>query len=110
MWSWQDNNKIQENREYIEEKEEPKHQEEISSTPQQSSRHPSPQKSSSRRIHKNWSIQELLDVTRHLDANDYSMFCLFAGCDPIEFHDANKKEKWRKAMHEEILSIEKNDI
>ncbi|XP_073112193.1 uncharacterized protein [Elaeis guineensis] len=35
--------------------------------------------------------------------------CRLPSCDPIEFHDANKEEKWRNAMHEEILSIEKND-
>ena len=51
----------------------------------------------------------MLDVTRRLDVNVYTMFCFFANCDPIEFHEANKEEKWKKAMHEEISSIEKND-
>ena len=36
-------------------------------------------------------------------------FALFADCNPITFQEANKEIKWRRAMDEEIKSIEKND-
>ena len=36
-------------------------------------------------------------------------FALFADCDPTTFEIAVKEEKWKKAMDEEINSIERND-
>lgn len=36
-------------------------------------------------------------------------FALFADCDPINFDEASKDDKWKKAMDEEISSIVKND-
>ena len=36
-------------------------------------------------------------------------FALFADCDPMTFEIAVKEEKWKKAMDEEINSIERND-
>nr|XP_010909942.1 uncharacterized protein LOC105035927 [Elaeis guineensis] len=52
--------------------------------------------------HISMSKNRMFELSLHVDDST----C----CDPIEFHDANKEEKWTKAMHEEILSIEKNDI
>ena len=36
-------------------------------------------------------------------------FALFLDCDPITFQEAVKESKWKKAMTEEIRSIEKNN-
>ena len=36
------------------------------------------------------------------------MFCLLSGCEPVSFDQAVQDEKWKKAMEEEISSIEKN--
>ena len=36
-------------------------------------------------------------------------FALFSDCDPIDFENAVKEEKWRKAMDDEIDSIKRND-
>jgi hypothetical protein len=42
-------------------------------------------------------------------SNPITHFALFADCDPTTFETAVKEEKWRKAMDDEINSIEKND-
>lgn len=36
-------------------------------------------------------------------------FALFSDCDPTTFESTVKEEKWRKAMDDEIDSIERND-
>ena len=36
-------------------------------------------------------------------------FFFFFDCDPTTFESVVKEEKWRKAIDEEINSIEKND-
>ena len=44
-----------------------------------------------------------------IDVNeDVSHFALFADCDPTDFENAIKEEKWRKAMDDEIDAIERN--
>ena len=44
-----------------------------------------------------------------IDVNeDVSHFAWFADCDPTTFENAVKEEKWRKAMDDEIDSIERN--
>ena len=44
-----------------------------------------------------------------IDVNeDVSHFALFADCDPTTFENAVKEEKWRKAMDDEIDTIERN--
>ena len=55
------------------------------------------------------SSQELYDVTEEVEENDAVFFAFFAGEDPISFDDAHQEEKWRRAMKEEIGSIERND-
>ena len=42
-------------------------------------------------------------------SNPITHFGFFADCDPTTFESAVKEEKWRKAMDDEINSIEKND-
>ncbi|KAK3026411.1 hypothetical protein RJ639_041423 [Escallonia herrerae] len=51
------------------------------------------------------SLEEIYD---DLNQNQ-GMFCLFADTEPIDFEEASRSEKWRKAMNEEIGAIEKND-
>ena len=36
-------------------------------------------------------------------------FALFADCDPVTFEEAVKQSKWRKAMDEELATIERNN-
>ncbi|GLU18737.1 hypothetical protein SLE2022_350210 [Rubroshorea leprosula] len=43
------------------------------------------------------------------ESNDVTLFCLFADIEPINFNEAAKDEKWRKAMDEEMNAIKKND-
>ena len=68
--------------------------------------------SSGRAAQKTRRIQELYDVTRRIDGSneeDFTMFCLFTGSNPISFEEAHQEEKWRLAMHEEIQAIERNN-
>ncbi|KAK3026762.1 hypothetical protein RJ639_040301 [Escallonia herrerae] len=44
------------------------------------------------------------------DRDKEHMLCLFVNTEPIDFDEASRSEKWRKAMNEEINAIEKNDI
>ncbi|KAK3026409.1 hypothetical protein RJ639_041421 [Escallonia herrerae] len=44
------------------------------------------------------SLEEIYD---DLNQNQ-GMFCLFADTEPIDFEEASRSEKWRKAMNEEI--------
>ena len=53
---------------------------------------------------KTRSIQDLYEVTTLLN-----LIYLFANEEIIFFEDAIKDEKWRKAMNEEIKTIEKNE-
>jgi len=55
------------------------------------------------------SIQEIYDVTEIINFNDVNIFWLFSGNDPITFEEAYQKDKWKKAMKEEINSIIKNN-
>ena len=51
---------------------------------------------SGRLAQKTRSIQKLYDVTRRIDSSikeDFTMFCLFAGSDPISFEKAYQEEK-----------------
>ena len=43
------------------------------------------------------------------DDDSLAHFALFADCDPVTFQDAVKELQWKKAMDEEISSIEKNN-
>lgn len=36
-------------------------------------------------------------------------FALYADCDPVSYEEAAQQSKWRKAMDDEIVAIEKND-
>ncbi|KAK3004468.1 hypothetical protein RJ639_018181 [Escallonia herrerae] len=51
------------------------------------------------------SLKEIYDNLNH----NQGMFCLFADTEPIDFDEASRSEKWRKAMNKEIGAIKKND-
>jgi len=53
------------------------------------------------------NLEELYDATQVME--DTSLFCFFADNNPLSFNEAVTKEKWIKAMDEEIHAIEKND-
>jgi hypothetical protein len=63
--------------------------------------------SSRERTPKVRSLQEIYEVTEN--QNDLTLFCLFAGCEPIGFEEAVQSKRWRDAMNQEIKAIEKND-
>ena len=50
------------------------------------------------------SLQELYDQT-----DEMHLVCLLADAEPITFEEAYREETWRKAMEEEMNSIERND-
>jgi len=49
----------------------------------------------------------LYDATQVME--DTTPFCFFTDNDPLSFNEAVTKEKWIKAMDEEIHAIKKND-
>ncbi|RDX95429.1 hypothetical protein CR513_22046, partial [Mucuna pruriens] len=61
--------------------------------------------SSSERIQKIRSIQEIYDETKII--ND--LFCLFVDSEPLTFDEIMEDKRWRQAMEEEIKVIKKND-
>ena len=58
---------------------------------------------------KMMSLDDLYEVTNPID-NEVTLYCYLTTCDPIVFEEVIKDEKWRIAMDEETLLIEKNDI
>nr|KYP66220.1 Retrovirus-related Pol polyprotein from transposon TNT 1-94 [Cajanus cajan] len=63
--------------------------------------------SSSERMPRFRSLQEIYEATENLD--NVTLFCLFADCEPMNFQEAIGKKSWRNAMDEEIEAIKKND-
>ena len=56
-------------------------------------------------------IRNLQDIYEATDRIDYlTMFCLFADYELVNFQEVEQERKWRYAMHEEVKSIEKNDM
>ena len=53
------------------------------------------------------SLSDIYDKTEEISAND--LFYLFVDSEPLNYDDAVKDEKWRQAVEEEIIAIEKND-
>ena len=53
-------------------------------------------------------IQELYDDTKEINNFDF-LCCLFADSEPMNFDEAVTDKKLRKAMEEEIQSIEKKN-
>lgn len=78
-------------------------QDEVSpqSSPESSSSSESPPR-------KTKSLAEIYGQTRRMLEEEFSDFALFVDSDPINFDDAEKEEKWRLAMKEEIDAINKN--
>nr|GFC84681.1 retrovirus-related Pol polyprotein from transposon TNT 1-94 [Tanacetum cinerariifolium] len=60
--------------------------------------------SSSKGEPKTRSLEELYEVT-----DEIPLLCLYADCKPLVFEEVMKIKKWRRAIEEEIKSIEKND-
>ena len=54
------------------------------------------------------NLEELYDATQDMK-DTTTLFCFFADSDQLSFNEAITKEKWIKAMDEEMHAIEKND-
>jgi hypothetical protein len=54
------------------------------------------------------SLQEFYEVTENLN-DDLTLYCHFADCEPIDFEEVGKDEKWINVMDEEIKAFEKNN-
>ncbi|KAJ7961274.1 Retrovirus-related Pol polyprotein from transposon TNT 1-94 [Quillaja saponaria] len=68
---------------------------------------PSSEKSSSEGSPK---TRSLLDLYENIEViEDVNLFCLVANSEPLFFEEAENDKKWRQAMDEEIIAIEKND-
>ena len=63
--------------------------------------------SSSERVPRFRSLQELYEVTENQD--NLNLFSLFADCEPMDFQEAIQSKKWKDVMDEQIKGIEKND-
>ncbi|KAJ7978961.1 Retrovirus-related Pol polyprotein from transposon TNT 1-94 [Quillaja saponaria] len=68
---------------------------------------PSSEKSSSEGSLKTKSLLDLYENTEVIE--DVNLFCLVADSEPLFFEEAENDKKWRQAMDEEIIAIEKND-
>ncbi|KAJ7961681.1 Retrovirus-related Pol polyprotein from transposon TNT 1-94 [Quillaja saponaria] len=68
---------------------------------------PSSEKSSSEGSPKTRSLIDLYENTEVIE--DVNLFCLVADSEPLFFEEAENDKKWRQAMDEEIIAIEKND-
>ncbi|KAJ7959769.1 Retrovirus-related Pol polyprotein from transposon TNT 1-94 [Quillaja saponaria] len=68
---------------------------------------PSSEKSSSERSPKTRSILDLYENTEVIE--DVNLFCLVVNSEPLFFEEVENDKKWRQAMDEEIIAIEKND-
>ncbi|KAJ7962054.1 Retrovirus-related Pol polyprotein from transposon TNT 1-94 [Quillaja saponaria] len=68
---------------------------------------PSSEKSSSEGLPKTKSLLDLYENTEVIE--DVNLFCLVADSEPLFFEEAENDKKWRQAMDEEIIAIEKND-
>ncbi|GKV41340.1 hypothetical protein SLEP1_g48885 [Rubroshorea leprosula] len=70
----------------------------------------SPEGSSSEGPLRTRRLNDIYRETEEIEeTNDVTLFCLFADIEPINFNEAAKDEKWRKAMDEEMNAIKKND-
>ena len=59
-------------------------------------------------VRKTRSMQDIYESSQPMYQENI-LFAFFAGEDPISFEEAEKEEKWRIAMKEEINTIEKNN-
>ena len=97
IWDLKDDKKKQVTMEEQEEKEPPT---QIHMEAGESS---SPARWSGSTTHKTSCLQDIYTTTHRIKIDeDFGMFCLFAGCDPLTFEKAYQEEKWRKVMEEEI--------
>ena len=103
-WNWSTEEQLQ--KLVVEEEQMQNDEEEITINPAPSTSIPASPSSS---VRKTKSIQEIYDVTERMNLDDVNMLCLFSGNDPITFEEAYQEDKWKKAMKEEINSIQKNN-
>ncbi|KAJ7958815.1 Retrovirus-related Pol polyprotein from transposon TNT 1-94 [Quillaja saponaria] len=68
---------------------------------------PSSEKSSSEGSPKTRSLLDIYENTEVIE--DVNLFCLVVDSKPLFFEEAENDKKWRQAMDEEIIAIEKND-
>ncbi|KZV27848.1 hypothetical protein F511_36126 [Dorcoceras hygrometricum] len=66
-----------------------------------------PGSSSGEKTPKYRSLADIYNETQAIDGMNF--FCLLADAEPLSFDEAEKDEKWRRAMDEEIHAIVKND-
>ncbi|KZV28520.1 hypothetical protein F511_15600 [Dorcoceras hygrometricum] len=66
-----------------------------------------PGSSSGEKTPKYRSLADIYNETQAIDG--MNLFCLLADAEPLSFDEAEKDEKWRRAMDEEIHAIVKND-
>lgn len=116
-WSWENANDINNGRLVLEEEEKvaPKQNEERGpETPARSSpssvrdSSPTSASSSEERPRRFRSLKEVYDATEKMDER-YELICLFTDCEPLSFQEAATDNEWRKAMDDEISSIQKNN-
>jgi hypothetical protein len=103
-WNWSTEEQLQ--KLVVEEEQMQNDEEEIIINPAPSTSSPASPSSPAR---KTKSIQEIYDATERMNLDDVNMLCLFSGNDPITFEEAYQEDKWKKAMKEEINSIQKNN-
>ncbi|KAL0401556.1 UNVERIFIED_CONTAM: Retrovirus-related Pol polyprotein from transposon TNT 1-94 [Sesamum latifolium] len=111
MWNW----KIEEEKTYHflpyfgEEQDDMQPDQNAAPTPSQP---PSPalEESSSRSPLKLRSLDDIYERSHEVTLDNDALYCLFADSEPLTFDEAMQDKRWRKAMDEEIKSIEKNNI
>ena len=59
------------------------------------------------RIPRFRNLREIYEVSENQD--NLTLFCLFADCEPMNFHEAVRDKNWKDAMDEEIKAVEKNN-
>ena len=64
--------------------------------------------SSSERVPRFKSLQELYEVTGNQD--NLTLFCLFVDCEPMNFQEVVGNKNWKNILDEEIKAIKKNDM
>ncbi|GKV20502.1 hypothetical protein SLEP1_g30621 [Rubroshorea leprosula] len=112
MWDWKSQ---EENYEFLPsfaEEDDEEERQEIITPPASPSRGEisSPEGSSSEGPLRTRRLSDIYQETEEIEeTNDVTLFCLFADIEPINFNEAAKDEKWRKAMDEEMNAIKRND-